>query len=266
MHHLSTGEKRPGVFLAGVIALISTTSILAQVSPPAAPQLLTATGHPMAYYLALPEGWNPGKKWPIVVSSESSEKEFKANIEQFILARGHLPFILVVPFTVTTSGYGLRTPLFPYTEDTWKMIDRVGSCQFTVEGVNQVLADVQKKYNGEDQYYLTGLEAGTHLIWAMLFRNPEKIVAAAPVAGHYIGRCLVEADFSSNPATADVNIQQFVGDQDDDRWIHNPQWDKLKSVASQHGYRHVSEVMIHGKGHVKMADEVLAYFACFLKK
>jgi len=31
-----------------------------------APQLKTASTHPIQYYLSLPEGWTKAKKWPVV--------------------------------------------------------------------------------------------------------------------------------------------------------------------------------------------------------
>ena len=41
-----------------------------------APQLKTASTHPIQYYLSLPEGWTKAKKWPVVVVIESADRDF----------------------------------------------------------------------------------------------------------------------------------------------------------------------------------------------
>ncbi len=44
------------------------------------------------------------------------------------------------------------------------------------------------------------------------------------------------------------------------------QMEKAMSVAEQHGYKNVSFVKVEGKGHERLADEVLAYFASLSKQ
>jgi hypothetical protein len=40
---------------------------------------------------------------------------------------------------------------------------------------------------------------------------------------------------------------------------------KAMSVAEAHGYKNVSLVRLEGKGHERLAEEVLAYFASLLQ-
>src|ERR1051326_916191 len=51
----------------------------------------------MRYRLALPEGWSSGRTWAVVVVIPDAAREFRANLETFVAARGHRPFILVAP-------------------------------------------------------------------------------------------------------------------------------------------------------------------------
>jgi hypothetical protein len=41
---------------------------------------------------------------------------------------------------------------------------------------------------------------------------------------------------------------------------------KAMSVAQEHGYQDVSLTRVEGKGHERLADEVLAYFSSLLQK
>jgi len=225
----------------------------------------TATGHPMQYWISLPAGWHPGGSWPVVVVLEAAEKEYQANAERFVAARGDGPFIIVAPYIVTNGNQGLRDPaIFPYTPETWDTIDRVSSCRFDAEGLAQVLADVQRLYQGRARCYLTGFEAGTHLLWAYTFQHPEQLAAVAPVAGNYRGRCVTPETFSTHASRATLPIRAFTGKQDEGFRVGGPvygQYLEAKTVAQAHGFLAISEEIVSGKGHVPLPAEVLAWFA-----
>ena len=53
-------------------------------------QLKTAKGHPIMYYLSLPQNWTASKRWPVVVILESAAKEFKKNAQRFVYLREDL--------------------------------------------------------------------------------------------------------------------------------------------------------------------------------
>lgn len=252
------------------LALVSLFAASAGAAERDEPALKTASRHPMQYYLSLPHGFAPGKKWPVVVVVEAAEKEFRENARRFVKARGDLPFIIVAPIIVTNGNSGRRDPsIYPYSPATWDAIDRAGNCAFDLEGLAQVLADVEKSYGGESKVFLTGFEAGAHLVWAMTFRAPERLRAAAPVAGNYIGRCMDDpTQFSSDPSRKRLPVRGFFG-RDDERFgpasaIYG-QWKTARDLAAAHGYENVSETIVPGKGHVPLPDEVLAFFASLAK-
>src|SRR5690242_9044419 len=71
-------------------------------------QLKTLDGHPMQYFVSLPKGWTPSKKWPVVLVLEAAEKEYKINAHRFIDARGDMPFIIVAPIHTNNGNQGRR--------------------------------------------------------------------------------------------------------------------------------------------------------------
>ena len=76
-------------------------------------------------------------------------------------ARKKMPFIIVAPFNVNNSRSGRRDPkVFPYCQETWDRIEKDGDCRFMADGLTQIIRDVQKEYNGEEKYFITGFEAG----------------------------------------------------------------------------------------------------------
>jgi len=81
----------------------------------------------MQYYFSLPNAWSVGNRWPVVVAVESARRDFRANANDFVKARGSLPFIVVAPLVVTNGGTsGKTSPPYPYSDAVWNEIARVG--------------------------------------------------------------------------------------------------------------------------------------------
>ncbi len=246
---------------SGLLGLTALAGV-AEVSPGSL-ERRTATTHPMQYWISLPKGWQPGGSWPVVVALEAAEKEYRANAVRFAAARGDRPFIIVVPYIVTNGNQGLRDPdIFPYSPATWDEIDRVTGCRFDLDGLAQVLADVQRLYQGRERAYLTGFEAGTHLLWAFTFQHPELLAGVAPVAGNYRGRCVTPESFSTHPSRATLPIRAFSGSLDElYRTRFRVQYEEARVAAHDHGFLAHSEEVVPGKDHVPLPSEVLAWFA-----
>ena len=228
--------------------------------------LKTATGYPMQYYISLPDGYTKEKTWPIVVVIESADKEYKENALRFVRARKKMPFIIVAPYNVNNSHSGRRDPaVFPYSTETWDYIEKVGDCKFNMDGLTQVVKDVQSIYNGEEKYYLTGFEAGTHTVWQMTFQHPERLKAVAAVAGNYNrNSCMSDpSSFSNDLARVVLPVVGFTPALDS---FYGPksgnynQWMAAMKAAEEHGYKKVSEIIVPNKGHMPLPDEVMGYF------
>ena len=248
-----------------LIALLLALPLNAMAPMAPTVQRKQATGHPMQYYLSLPKGWRMDRQWPVVVAAEAAEKEFRVNAERFAAARDALPFIIVVPISVTNGSAGLRDPaIYPYTPAVWDIVDRDGICKFDLDGLDNVLRDVGTHYSGTGPVYLTGFESGAHLVWAEVFRHPEKFAAVAPVAGNYRGRCMDDGVISSHPARASLPIYGLHG-QLDTLWGPGgggyAQWQQAVQLARAHGYGQITEAAVPGKAHVPVPGTVLEYFA-----
>ncbi|MBX7185745.1 MAG: hypothetical protein K1Y01_11430 [Vicinamibacteria bacterium] len=258
--------------LAFSLAIAVAGGAPCEAAPPSdhpAVELKSVAGHPMQYYVALPDGWTPGRKWPIVAALEAAEKEFRLNAERFARAARVFPSIIVTPVTVTNGNAGQRDPsIYPYSAATWDRIEKEGVCAFDEDGLAKVLSAVREAYHGEDRIYLTGFEAGAHLVWATVFHRPEELAAAAPVAGNYRGRCVDGKPVSLHPSRKALPIRGFAGALDTAFGPSGPifaQWKDAERIARSQGYADIDAVVIRGKGHVPLPDEVLAYFASLRK-
>jgi len=233
-------------------------------------ELVKASNHPIQYYVSLPKGWDPSRKWPVAVVLEAAEKDYKVNAERFVSTRGNLPFILVAPINTNNGNQGRRDPsIFPYSAETWDYMDKVGDCQFNDEGILSIISDVAKQYNGEEKIYVTGFEAGTHVLWSLVFNHPEILMAAVPVAGNWRNRCFVQEKITTDPEKKKFPIHSIVGELDEGfgpKGIVYGQWTSVRDLAVSHGYKDISETVIAKRGHVPMPEEVWAYFGPLIGK
>lgn len=252
-----------GCFL---LALSCTPAALVHASE--APQLKTASTHPIQYYLSLPEGWTRAKKWPVVVVIDSAEREFFQAASVFAQARRQRPFILITPLVVTNGGSGYRNvPTYHYSDAVWTTVQNSGPFNFDMGGITAIMQDVSKQYGGEDKYFIAGLEAAGHTIWGILFNHPDVVRGAALVCPNYLGRWVDEEHISPAAERIALPIRNFVGNKDDLCAPGQPiyaQMQKATSLAEAHGYKNVSLTRVDGKGHERLADEVLAYFSSLL--
>lgn len=227
--------------------------------------LKTASHHPIQYYLSLPEGWTPAKKWPVVFTIEGGLKNFRHSAEVFAAARGHMPYIIVSPMILTDGGGDHQRNLseYHYAAAVWDQIDKTGICAFDLQGLDAIMTDLREQYGAEDKYFITGHSAGAHLTWAMVLMHPDKLAAAAPACGNFNGRCITMV--SSAAERVNLPVRAFQGEVDEHRQGLEGQFAKAKEVATVHGYKNVSFEVVKGADHDYLANQVLAYFSSFLR-
>ena len=227
-------------------------------------ELKTARHHAMKYYVSLPSGFTKEKKWPVLLVLESAAKEFEKNANRFVEARGDLPFIIVAPINTNNGNQGRRDPaVFPYSKDTWDYIEKVGDCQFNLDGIGEILKDIEAEYNAEAKVYATGFEAGTHDLWSLVFNRPEYLYAAAPVAGNFRNRCTNGVSNLSDTQKEKLPIMSFIGDKDEGFGAGSNfynQWLEAKAFAIAHGFKNISETVLQGVGHEPIPKQVMQYF------
>jgi hypothetical protein len=251
-----------------LLALSFAAARYANASEP--PPLKTASTHPIQYYLSLPEGWSTAKKWPVVVVIESADRQFLEAANAYAQARKQRPFILVTPLVVTNGGSGYRSvPTYRYSDPVWDRIQSSGAFKFDMDGITAIIQDLVKEYGGDDKYFIAGLEAAGHTIWGILFNHPEAVRGGALVCPNYLGRWVDEAHISSAPERAALPIRTLVGTKDTLCVQGHPIYTQMQnamSAAEAHGYKNVSLIRVEGKGHERLADEVLDYFSSLIVK
>lgn len=251
-----------------LLLLCCVSSTLVHASEP--PELKTASTHPIQYYLSLPNGWVAGKKWPVVVVIDSAERDFLQAATAFAAARQQRPFIIVTPLVVTNGGANVRSvPSYHYSDQVWDRIQTSGPFNFDMDGITAIMQDVAKQYEGEDKYFITGLEAAGHTIWGILFNHPEAVRGAAIVCPNYLGRWVDEAHISTAPERSTLPIRNLAGTNDELCSPGHPiytQMQKAVNVAEAHGYKNVSLTRIEAKGHDRLAEEVLEYFSSLMRQ
>jgi hypothetical protein len=250
----------------GMLALVYTWATVVHASD--SPKLLTASTHPIQYYLSLPEGWTAGKKWPVVVVIDSAERDFLQAANNFAQARQHRPFILITPLVVTNGGAGFRSvPTYHYSDAVLNQIQDSGPFKFDLDGITAIMKDVVREYGGEEKYFITGLEAAGHTIWGIVFNRPEALRGAAIVCSNYLGRWVDEAHISSAAERGRLPVRNFIGSKDELCLPGHPiftQMQKAVSIAQAHGYGNVSTMTVEGKGHERLAEEILTYFSSLI--
>ena len=248
------------------LALVCTWTAVAQASD--SPKLQTASTHPIQYYLSLPEGWTAGKKWPVVVIIDSADREFLQAATTFAQARQDRPFILITPLVVTNGGAGYRSvPTYHYSDAVWDRIQNSGPFRFDMDGIAAIMQDVVRQYGGEAKYFITGLEAAGHTIWGIVFNRPEILRGAAIVCPNYLGRWVDEAQISSAAWRTRLPVRNFIGTKDQLCSPGQPIYTQMQraiSLAKAHGYGNVSIATVEGKGHERLAEDVLAYFSSLI--
>jgi len=237
-------------------------SLLLAQSPES--ELRTASSHPMKFQLSLPKGWNNEKTWPVVVVITDAARDFAGNLAVFIKARQGRPYILVAPHVVTSGGRNYRrADSYRYSDEDWKRVEADGDWRFDEEGVAAVIADVRRKFRGEERCYLTGWEAGGHTVWALTFRHPEWFAAVAPVSTNYQGRWVDDATFSRRPERSKLPVRVLFCERkaDSEGWeFFMKQTKSAMDVAEAHQFRRPEMKEIPGKPHGPLAEEVLEYF------
>jgi dienelactone hydrolase len=259
---------RPGPSLLHMLAHSGSRFAPGAADAAAAPAvtLHRASTHPMRYHLALPAGWVAGRSWPVVVVVPAADREFAANLDRFVAARGDRAFILVAPEVLTCGGAGSRTlEHYTYTPSEWDSLANGDDYAFDEAGLAAVLADVHRGWGGEPKAFLTGWEAGGHTVWAQAFRHPERWSAVAPVTPNYQRRGLGDKDFSTAPERSKLPIHVFrcgapSGDAAALVTHIDQQTRQAAADARAHGFAAVTVEVVPGVDHGPLPGVVLAWF------
>ncbi len=221
-----------------------------------------ASGHEMQYYLALPKGWNPARKWPIGVGVEGAGCNFLGMQNALMGVRGDKPFILITPITFSNTN-SLDKNKYPYPQSLLDEVEKTGRLKFDEEGLLAVLEDVRKEFAGDDKFAITGFSGGGNLCWRMTFGHPEMLFASAPACANFYS----PGEISKDPARETIPIKAFQGDKDE-YWQKPPnlssQWDRAKKLLDDNGFKNVKYEILPGVGHSGCSKEVMDHWSANL--
>lgn len=252
------------------LTILVATAVFGMQAPAPQVQLKTASDHPMQYYLSLPDGWRTDKKWPVIVVIEGANRDFHQTAEVFAAERGSRPFIIVVPLVLTAGGAAQQHKTdFPYSDSVWSAATQEGDCRFDEDGLSAVLADVRRLYSGEDQDFLTGWEAGGHVVWAQVLQHPERWRGVAIVSPNFQARCVDDGRISSDTARSTLSVTVLHGDSSASwgpgQYILT-QFERARSLAVAHGFAEPREITVAPYHHGPLAHEVLQLFSGLVRQ
>jgi len=219
----------------------------------------------MRYHLALPAGWSAEREWPVLIVIPDAGRAFDANLQAFVAARGHRPYILVAPEVLTCGGSRTRTlDHYSYSHAVWDSLQALDDFAFDDDGIAAVMMDVHRLWHGESTAFLTGWEAGGHTVWAVTLRHPERWRGVAPVSTNYQRRGLGPTSFSSAPERLHLPIRVFregtsSAENADMMKALEQQTANALADARTHGFAPATVRVVPGADHGPLATSVLAW-------
>jgi predicted peptidase len=166
-------------------------------------------GKTLLYRLLKPEGYDPAKKYPLVIflhgageRGNDNEAQLKHGVKEFVKSdvRKKYPCFLIAPQCPTRQvwaglegGFGSHKQAAKPSEPGRLVLELIGA--------------MQKEYSIDpNRIYLTGLSMGGYGTWDLLARRPKLFAAGAPVCGG--------GDESTAEKIANIPIWVFHGDKD----------------------------------------------------
>jgi hypothetical protein len=231
--------------------------------------LLKAPGHPMMAWLALPNGWKPGKQYPVLVTVEGAGANFVNNALGFRNLRGSRDVILLTPWALSSTN-ALEIGKFPaYGKPLLEThADQGKRLSFDVDGLERLLDVVQARFGGAPKAAITGFSGGGLLAYSFTMRKPARVMLAAPACPNFSP---ISVQGASKVEGGGPPVRIFTGADDEyresvggERGIEH-QTDRAIEELKRLGFQDVQRSMLPGVGHSSCVlqvwlalDEILA--------
>jgi predicted peptidase len=198
----------PAIVLPGMLLLLSTC--LVQAADDYQPHVYkSADGQSLPYQLLKPSGYDPQKKYPLVLFLHGAGERGTDNHAQLT----HVARIFATPENRRTYPCFVLAPQCP-PERKWAEVDWSAMHHKTPEKPSiplalamEVIAQLQKEYSIDaKRLYVMGLSMGGYGSWDAISRYPETFAAAVPICGG--------GDEDKAPAIAKIPVWVFHGDHD----------------------------------------------------
>lgn len=230
------------------------------------PVLMKASEHPMEYWLSLPKGYTPRRKWHILVTCEGAGSNFAGNHRGFVNRRGSAPVIVVTPCTLSTTNQ-LLAKKYNYPQE---LIDKYQSgprIAFDEEGILNAIKDVQALASCEEKFFITGFSGGGNPTYLFVFKHPGLLAGAVPCCANFSGQGI---DLQGGPPSEglDVAVRILTGENDPHRqWTHGqvgspgiePQTDNAEKLLKKWGYTNYTRTMLPNVKHSPLQKQVIDF-------
>ena len=218
-----------------------------------------AAGHPMHYFASPPDNWRADREWPVLVIMTDAYRAFEETTKVFAKARGASPFVLVTPLVLGGGGTAQQhMSEFDYDQTAWDRAAKDGNCAFDAAGLTAVLADARQRFHTESKVFMTGWEAGGHVVLSQVLNEPERLRGAVVVTPNFQGRCVTEPPARHDAAAMRVPVRNLTGSNDPmaARGPISGQWGAFEQLARARGFTDLQMSTLAGRGHGSLAPDV----------
>lgn len=243
------------------------------------PLLMTASKHPLRYWLSLPRGFKraKGKRHPVLLAVDGAGSNFKGIAKSYADARGGLPFLVAAPCTFSNTNQiegKLREKYAEIYPEPALSEGAAGRLAWDTAGVLCMLADLRAWFDTQERVCATGFSGGGGVVYHLIFEHPELLAAAAPACANFADRGY--GALKGKAAAPDLALPVFIltGGQDPHReHTHGnpaipgiePQTDAAMRMFEHLGYTRVERTLLPALGHSPAVREVLERLAPFWK-
>jgi uncharacterized membrane protein len=252
------------VLSAAAFAGAAAALVAAQAGTPPRIEKRAAARHPMRYFVSPPEGWTPNRDWPALVVITDAYRKFEETTGAFADARGARPFVIVTPLVLSGGGTAQQHMSdFDYDRAAWDLAEKDGTCAFDAQGLSAVLADVRQQFHTEAKVFITGWEAGGHVVLSEVLNHPERLRAAVVVTPNYQGRCVDNPPARHDSDALALPIRELAGSLDAmaARGPIAGQWTTFENLARSRGFTDLEAISVTGRGHGALASDVFEAIA-----
>jgi len=236
--------------------------------------LRQAKSHAMRYYLSLPKSFDPASKepWPVLVAVDGAGSGFQGCARGFAKARGDLPCLVVAPcgFANTNAIKGKQKEKYLkwYDEATIAAAEK-DRFEFDRAGLVAVLDELREEFGAAPRVCITGFSGGGNLTYQMIFRHPERLLAAAPACANFTRPGYANLKGKVTGASLELPIQILTGGKDPHRkWTHGKegvpgiemQTDAAVKALDAVGFTKVERTLVPGLGHSPARKRVVEFF------
>lgn len=264
------GLKPPAKIAAALVAVVDKAAENRVV-------LMAASRHPMRYFFSLPKGYRrgAGRKWPVLICVEGAGSAFKGIAQNYLNARGDLPFLIVSPCSFSNTnqieGKMLETYRAYYSDEVIEEGNQK-RLDWDEAGVLAVIEDLKAHFDAEDRVYVTGFSGGGNITYMMVFQHPDMLNGAAPACANFTAKGIADrlkADWKFTAEDIAFPLRMITGEKDPHRdFTHGnknmpgiePQSDWAEEALKALGYSNYKRTMVPGMGHSAAQKEVVETF------